>query len=199
MPSLSLPGRLWKRAMLRGASFTAAYRKLSLLYAVEDPWEMASEREQHRFAGTNALLAGIAPRFGSILELGSGEGHQSLYLARLTDDLHGLELSGRAVARARRRCPRGQVSEGRVEDIPRLYPGRVFDLVTACEVLYYLDDTAAGIRLIQQQAQRLFVSNYRPRAERMRAALAGPGWRRLADIAHGDTVWECNLWERTAA
>jgi SAM-dependent methyltransferase len=187
---------LWKRTMLRGTAFTGAYRKLSLLYTMEDPWDMESAREQHRFSETHRLLAAVAARFDSILELGAGEGHQSLYLSKLTDELHGLELSTRAVARARRRCPSGQFVQGRLEDLPRLFEGRVFDLVTACEVLYYVQDLEAAIALIQSHADRLFVSNYQTRAEGMRAAFGGPGWQRMPDIIKGETVWECHLWER---
>lgn len=193
-----LPERLWKRAMLRGTAFTGAYRKLSLLYAMEDPWEMDSAREQHRFVETRKLLAGITPRYSSILELGAGEGHQSLKLTELTDELHGLELSARAVARARQRCPAGRFEQGRLEDLPQFYGERVFDLVMACEVLYYVEDLEAALRLIQSRAKRLFVSNYLVRAEGMRTTLTGPGWRRLPDISKEDTVWECHLWERPA-
>ena len=48
---------LFKRLMLRGASFSGAYRKLSWLYRMEDPWNMTSPGEQHRFAQTAEMLA----------------------------------------------------------------------------------------------------------------------------------------------
>ena len=182
--------------MLRGAAFRDADRRLDLLYAIEDPWEMASEREQHRFSETMRRLADIAPRFGTILEIGSGEGHQSLLLQDVTDRLCGLEVSARAAARARARLPGARFEVGGVDDVARLFPGMRFDLVTACEVLYYMRDVAAAVQALQEAGDRLFVTAYRARAEAMESHFRGTGWRELAPIRHGDTEWRCYLWER---
>ena len=54
---------LWKRLMLRGADFDGAYGKIRLLYSLEDPWEMASPREQHRFDRTLTQLRSLVLRF----------------------------------------------------------------------------------------------------------------------------------------
>lgn len=187
---------LWTRAMLRGSSFTDSFRRLKMLYSIEDPWGMASTREQARFAATTAMLEGIAPRFDSILELGSGEGHQSLHLARITDDLQGVELSAQAVDRARIRCPEATFHAGEVADVPKLFADRRFELIVACEVLYYISDAPEALAMLQDRTDRLFVSNYKPRAEQMTGLFDGPGWRRLDDISAEGTIWECALWKR---
>lgn len=186
----------WKKAMLRGTAFTGAYGKLRWLYSIEDPWEMSSEREQYRFRKVNDMLTAIAPRFGSILELGSGEGHQSLHLATIADRLTGVDISASAVERARRRCPDAEFAASELEAVPELFAGRRFDLVTGCEVLYYVRDAGSILSALQAMTEGIFVSNYLPRSEKMRPLFEGPGWRRLDNIVHEDTVWECFLWER---
>lgn len=185
----------WKKAMMRGTAFSGAYGKLRMLYSLEDPWEMASDREQHRFARTNAQLRDFAPHFETILELGCGEGHQSVHLAWMSGQLYGVDLSEKAIARAQKRCPGAVFSVAEVEAISSLHPGTRFDLITACEVLYYARDLGSFLPTLQARTQRLYVSNYLPRAEKMREHFTGAGWQRLDDIRHGDTVWECVLWE----
>ncbi len=186
---------LWTRVMLRDTAFTGRHTKLRRLYSLEDPWDMASEREQYRFEQTNEILTGIAPHFGNILELGCGEGHQSLHLSALTDELRGLELSQKAVERARSRCPGASFQVGGIENAGSLLSSTRFDLIVACEVLYYVRDTDEVISELQSRAERIFVSNYLPRSEVIRGHFEGEGWRRLPDICHGDAVWECFVWE----
>lgn len=186
----------WRRLLLRRTAFSGAYGQLRLLYAIEDPWNLESEREAHRFSQTNVMLGEICRRFDNILELGCGEGRQSVMLSELTKTLYGVDVSGRAVARARQRLPGAALAVAKVEDIDSLFPGVQFDLVCACEVLYYLPDPEKVIQRLQIRANRILVTNYGPRADRMRAALSQPGWRRLSDIVFEDVHWECHLWTR---
>ncbi len=190
---------LWKGAMLRGSSFTESYRRLRMLYSMEDPWDMASEREQTRFRLTNDMLAGVVPHYDRILELGCGEGHQSAHLAKLTAALDGVDISPQAIDRARQRHPEGNFAVSKLEDVPQLYAGQRFDLITACEVLYYIKDSGPVLTALQGMSDRVFVSNYRPRYEMMQHLFTGPGWRHLGEIAVEDTVWDCAIWERAAA
>lgn len=188
--------RIFKRAMLRGSAFSGSYGKLRMLYALEDPWEMSSAKEQHRFEATNAHLSAVAPHFGTLLELGCGEGHQSVYLARIADEVSGLDISPRAVDRAGKRCPDGRFRVGRVEDAAALFPGERFDLITGCEVLCYAPDIRKILADLQAMTDRLYVSNYEARARTMRDHFAGAGWTALPSIRYDDTVWECHIWER---
>lgn len=195
MHLLSRIETFWKKIMLRGTAFNSAYGKLRMLYSLEDPWEMASEREQYRFSRTNVQLGAVAPHFENILELGCGEGHQSLYLQELTEQLHGIDLSEKAIARAQQRCPSAKFLIAEAEAVPTLYPERQFELITACEVLYYARDLAAFLPELQARTRRLYVSNYLPRAEKMREHFSGSGWQALDTISYGEIVWECALWE----
>jgi len=190
-----LPLQLFKRLMLRGSAFKGSYGKLRTLYTLEDPWGMSSDKEQHRFEETNRQLINISPNYPRILELGCGEGHQTVFLARLTDHIYGLDVSEKAVLRARRRLPRGIFHAGCMEDVNNLFPDETFSLVTACEVLYYAKDPARVLSVLQGCADNIYVSNYAERAHDMMAHFSGPGWSRLSPIRHENTVWECHLWQ----
>lgn len=137
--------RIWTRFVLRGVHYSNNYKKLDAFYMVNDPWRMASPREQYRFAKTNRLILEKFGRVSSLLEIGCGEGHQSLQLRQVCDHLIGLDVSARAVERARRRCPGGEFLIGDVfsQEVSARAP---FDLVLACEVLYYMSDVAATLR-----------------------------------------------------
>lgn len=190
---------LVRRMLLRKTAFSGAYRRLSMLYSIKDPWNMASAGERHRFAETACMLTDIAPKFESILELGSGEGHQSEFLLQLTDRYLGLELSEKAVQRARQRCPGASFTSGCVEEAGALTQQAAFELTTACEVLYYIPNVGAALADLITRTRYLFVSNYLERAKALRPQFVGPGWRSLPNISHGSTIWECALWSRDEA
>ncbi len=186
---------LWTRLWLRRASFSARYGDLDKLYALRDPWNLDTPREQARFAASNALVARLAP--ATLLEIGSGEGAQTRWLQQVVGHVTGVEVSGAAVIRAREACPGAEFHEGRAEDAARLLAGRRFDLITAFEVLYYAADVPAVLTGLQALGDRLLVTAYRRRAEQLRPHFAGqPGWRQLEDIAADGTEWEVWLWER---
>ena len=192
-------GSLWRRLLLRHSTSAGGNRQFGILYAVEDPWIMASQREQFRFQRTNAQIFAITPNLDQVLELGCGEGHQSVYLTKLVKHLYCIDISKKAIARARKRCPQGEFQVGGIEFPAKIFPGMRFDLICACEVLYYPTDLSEILPALMARTNRLYVSNYRPRSERMRANFSGSGWRRLDDITFEDTVWECFLWERSGS
>ena len=134
--------------MLRGGRYSGDFRKLNTVYRMPDPWRMALEAEQFRFAETNRLIREQFGRVRSILEVGCGEGHQSLYLQRMCDCLTGLDVSARAVKRAGRRCPPANFLVGDLyaQEVSVLAP---FDLVVACEVLYYMSDLPSTLQRIR--------------------------------------------------
>jgi|SRR5437870_5280606 len=135
----------WRRFTLRDIRYSNDYEKLDILYAVPDPWLMTSASEQFRFRETNRLILQKLGRQASILEIGCGEGHQSLYLQHVCNRLTGLDVSARAVKRARSRCPQGEFLVGDIfsQEVSALAP---FDLVVACEVVYYMSDVPAALQ-----------------------------------------------------
>jgi len=187
--------QIWRRLMLRGTAFGGAYRKVRLLYAIQDPWEMESTREQHRFQETMAHLKSLQTSFDAVLELGCGEGHQSLHFTEVCRQLYGVDISALAVRRAKERCPIGIFQALPLEDVGGAFSGQRFDLITACEVLYYVEDISSCLTTLKSRADRIYVSNYGARAEMMRRYFSGDGWRQLTPIIYEDIVWECAVWE----
>jgi SAM-dependent methyltransferase len=151
--------KIWMRFALRRVRYSNNYKKLDAFYMVSDPWRMESPWEQYRFAETNRLILERFGRVGSLLEIGCGEGHQSLQLGQVCQRLTGLDVSARAVERARRRCPGAEFLVGDVfsEEVSVRAP---FDLVLACEVLYYISDVPAALRRIQALGRNSLVTYY---------------------------------------
>jgi SAM-dependent methyltransferase len=193
---MGLIKRLWVRFWLKGVQFSGRYGRLERLYAAEDPWNLASAKEQARFAACNGVIAQLVPGCASLLELGCGEGFQSVWLTKVSQAVTGIDVSERAVERARIACPQGTFIAAPAEDIGTLFAGQRFDLVTAFETLYYASDPAQVIAAAQGLADCLLVTNYTARMERLAPLMAGPGWSVLPPIEAEGTRWECRVWRR---
>jgi cyclopropane fatty-acyl-phospholipid synthase-like methyltransferase len=191
--------RLWMKYALRGVRQADAHGRLDLAYKIEDPWHMDAAREQFRFAETNRIIeAHLAPRLDRVLEIGCGEGHQSEWLARLTDGLTGIDVSPTAVARARRRVPSGDFVAGDLFAQPWSDERGRFDLVTACEVLYYMSDMPRFLRAMDQLGGACLVT-YFSAAGRLceRPVMAMPGAQQVR-FRHEDTEWIAAWWTGAA-
>jgi SAM-dependent methyltransferase len=159
--------RTWMNYALRGVGGNDNHARLELAYRLGDPWNMESELEQFRFARTNEIVARVFPNLGSILEIGCGEGHQSACLQRLCSELHGVDVSATAVARAKQRLPGAQFAAGDVFTQPW---GRIrgrFDLVVACEVLYYISDIEKTIDEMSFLGKACLVTLFAPAIRRV--------------------------------
>jgi len=73
---------------------------------------MTSQLEQSRFEWTNNIIKTHLSPLDSILEVGCGEGHQSLFFSQLCRSLYGIDVSERAIRRASLKCVRGHFSVG---------------------------------------------------------------------------------------
>ena len=186
--------RLWMKYALRGVGGSDNHTRLDLAYSVEDPWNMASALEAARFEKTNALIERVFGRVGSILELGCGEGHQTEWLAKLSDEQYGLDVSPQAVARAQKRLPDAHFAATDIFGQPWGQAGKRFDLVTACEVLYYLGDPAATLQRMRELGHCGMVTFFAPACGRVGPALeAMPGLHKDW-IFHGGTAWLVGWW-----
>lgn len=187
--------RNW-RALRSGLWFRPApYRRMDRLYLLEDPWQLTSPREHARFVLTNAIIARVVPNCGALLEIGSGEGEQTAHLLNVAARVTGIEVSEAAVNRARRTTPDADYLIGCAEDAGRLLGERRFDIVTACEMLYYAPDPARVLDTLKGLAPRILVTAYDKRAQGLAPHLQGPGWSRLDDIVVDGTCWHCHLWQ----
>lgn len=186
--------RLWMKYALRGVGGSDNHARLDLAYSVEDPWNMASGLERARFEATNRVIERAFGRVRSVLELGCGEGHQTEYLARLSDAQYGVDVSPQAVERARRRLPGAQFAATDVFGQPWGDQAGRFDLVTACEVLYYLGDPAATIARMRHLGRAGLVTFFAPAARRVGPHLeAIPGLHKDW-MFHGGTAWLVGWW-----
>lgn len=94
------------------------------------------------------------PRAGRILDAGCGGGELLRRMAARAPDatLAGIDISPASVVAARRlnrhavAAGRMEIREGTVEALP--WPDAAFDLVTACETVYFWPDPAAAFREI---------------------------------------------------
>ncbi|MGC6398953.1 SAM-dependent methyltransferase [Sphingomonas sp. FW199] len=111
-----------------------------------DPWGLdSSDYERAKFDATISALNGR--RYRSALEIGCANGALTERLAPWCDRLLAIDISGAAVANARRRLALvPTVSIGRMQ-FPEDQPDARFDLILLSEVAYYWSDAdleAAG-------------------------------------------------------
>ena len=159
--------RSWMNYALRGVGANDNHQRLELAYRIADPWNMESDLERFRFERTNQIISRQWPQLESILELGCGEGHQSQYLARLCGQLYGADVSATAVERAKSRVPAARFAAGDIFAQPwGREPGR-FELVVACEVLYYISDIQRTIDEMNHLGRNCLVTMFAPAIRRV--------------------------------
>jgi hypothetical protein len=190
----SLLKNLWARASLRGIQYNDRYARLDRLYRVEDPWGMDSDREKFRFRETNRLITTNFPRAGSLIEIGCGEGHQSTQLARICDRLFGTDVSRRAVDRAKRRCPSGTFAVGNIFAAPVFGTDLRFDVVVACEVLYYLKDIAGALARMEELGRCCFITYVGEHHARLSSFTDQIPGLRSERFDYEDTHWWAAWW-----
>lgn len=189
--------RLWMKHALRGVGQKDAHGKLERAYWVEDPWHMNTAREQFRFAETNRVITEHAP-VSHLLEIGCGEGHQSEWLSRVAGQLTGLDVSPTAIHRARSRVPSAHFVAGDLYAQPWVQERGHFDVVTACEVLYYLRDIPRFLRTIDALGHTCVVTYFSAAARVCEAPLRAMPDAKWSKFAHEDTEWIAVVWPGAA-
>ncbi len=185
---------LWKRAMLHRVEFKDSVERLEYLYALEDPWDMATAREQHRFEKTNEFLLTQVPQIKSLLEIGCGEGHQTAVFNRVAEQVFGLDVSKSAITRAQLACPDAAYAIGDITTtkIPEDWPK--FEVVAACEVIYYMRDIPKALDAMEAAGSAVLVTYYdHYRAMLDPIILSRPGVVQQR-IAYQDTNWTAAFW-----
>jgi SAM-dependent methyltransferase len=142
------------------AHYSGGGDRFDRLYLVRDPWSLDRKIERLRFRETNNIISKHFGRCPSLLEVGCGEGLQSHELQKICDRLHGIDVSARAVRRARSRCPQGIFTVSDIYALPHSMQTNRFDLVTACEVLYYMSDVPRALRRVSELGRACLVSYY---------------------------------------
>lgn len=119
------------------------------LYSQEDPWNYKADYEQKKYAHTLELLPDAA--IARALEIGCAEGLFTEMLAPRVGELLAIDISERALSRAKERCERFGNTSFKCADISERLPDGPFDLIVCSEVLYYLKDRFA----VQDLARRI--------------------------------------------
>ncbi|MDF2692867.1 MAG: hypothetical protein K0S65_1250 [Labilithrix sp.] len=190
-----LARRMWMKYALRGVRQNDAHGRLDLAYRMPDPWHMNAAREQHRFAETNRVLEDrLGKRFGSLLEIGCGEGHQTEHLARLADEVTGLDVSANAVERARRRVPSAKFLAGDLLAQPWARERGRFDVVTACEVLYYMSDIPKFLQVMDDLGGACLVTYFAPAARLCEKPVMAMPSAQQTRFRFEDTEWVAAWW-----
>lgn len=184
----------WLRLALRRVHYADRADRLDRLYCIEDPWHMGSAKEQARFTWTNALIAACFGRPHSLLEIGCGEGHQSRHLATLCGQLYGLDVSARAVKRARRRCPDGRFAAGDPFVFGFADAPAVFDLAAACEMIYYVKDVPRFIARLSELGRACLVTYYDGQAPALDPYFANLPETGRDSFRHDGVLWHAVWW-----
>jgi hypothetical protein len=145
--------RFWRNRLLRGADFADHHERLNALYHLKDPWGFTDPREQMRFQETNRILLREFGRVETLLEIGCAEGHQTVHLMRVCRQLYGIDVSARAVRRAKRKCHGAILAPAGFPTHIRGAPER-FDVVVACEVLYFVKDVSLTLRQMRESGRQ---------------------------------------------
>lgn len=123
------------------------------IFSEEDPWNYKCEYEQKKYAHTLELLPRAPIR--RAIEIGCAEGLFTEMLAPRVRQLLALDISERALSRARERCKRFTNVSFECADINDYFPAGTFDLIVCSEVLYYQRDRFAFKKLARHIARSL--------------------------------------------
>jgi SAM-dependent methyltransferase len=149
------------RLVLTGVLSSDTRRRMDLAYWLRDPWRSLAPGEQQRLADVDSFIARhVGPHVESALEIGCGEGHHSLRLVCLADRLTAIDVSRRAIRRAQQRVPSATFVCGDLLEQPWANERARFELVTACEVLYYVRDKERLLRTMDRLARHCVVTYY---------------------------------------
>ena len=165
---------------------------LGRLYRLRDPWGLNSPVERFRFQETARIIREtIGDRLPSLFEIGCGEGLQTRYLAPLTERLLAIDPSMRAIARARAEGIANATFEP--GDLLTYDCRDCFTLVTACEVVYYLDDLERVYQRLSHLAEVCIVTYYWGAYDRL-----DPFFRAKSvttrTISHPSSEWRLVCW-----
>lgn len=170
------------------------HRRLTRAYWIEDPWNLGSTREQCRYREMNSFISRHCGPIGTILEIGSGEGHHTRYLLELTGEIVGIEVSPKAIARARRRCPSVGFVQAAFPPVPSGLKPK-FDLVVASEVLYYIRDLETALAAMGDRGRFCVASCYGHESERLDTYLLTMPMVTWEDIACEGLRYRLYLWQ----
>jgi hypothetical protein len=134
-------------------------------YAVRNPWKFDRPGEIYRFSETNRIIREEIGRVGSLLEIGSAEGHQTEWLLRVADRVHGIDISATAVKRAKAAFAKNPKATFSVGALPASNLDlELAELVVVSEIIYYVapEELHAAFDSIERLGQKRLMTIYLP-------------------------------------
>jgi SAM-dependent methyltransferase len=188
--------KYWLKLNVRRAA-AGDHSAMDRLYLFGDPWKLDSPAEHFRFRETARVIREkIGNHFGNILEIGCGEGLQTGYLAPLADRIVGLDPSSQAVMRANaKQIPNASFVVGNLDSYVN-NPDACFDLVTACEVLYYMQDFDQAYKKLNSLGRACLVTYYQGEFERLDKYFADKNVHSEV-ITSPDCQWRVVFWNQS--
>ncbi len=187
-----LKRKIWFRLAMRGSGQNDPNKQLNRLYFIRDPWAIDTPGELKRIQATNDAIQKAFGRIDTMLEVGAGEGVQSQHLAKLCNHLTGIDVSPRAIARARKRAarhfPGATFNTGDLTAQSWADEQGKFDVVIAAEVLNYMSDPKAFLDRIARLSKRGWFLTYYA----MNEAKLGPLVRGLPGVQTGEVLYGDN-------
>jgi SAM-dependent methyltransferase len=169
---------------------------MNRLYFLDDPWKLKAPEELFRFQETVRVIRDrVGDHFRRILEIGCGEGRQTRHLAPLAEQIIGLDPSSIAIKRARA-CKIAN-SLFQVGDL-MTYPIPLadnFDVVTACEVLYYVQDLERAYERLNILGRHCVVTYYQGAFKRLDTFFAKKSVQ-SETIECASCKWRIVYWEQ---
>jgi predicted TPR repeat methyltransferase len=148
-----------------------------------------------RFTETNRILLREFGPVATLLEIGCAEGHHSLHLMQVCRQLYGLDVSPRAVRRARRRCPEAVFVAGDLTNVARFINApQQFDVVVACEVLYYIEDVSGALKQMSGLGRQCLVTYFSSHREKLDRELGAIHTAGQETIRCDDHSWSVVWW-----
>lgn len=184
----------WLAYGLRDISDNDNHGQLDRLYRIKDPWNLDSPHEHYRFEATNRLILQEFGKVGTLLELGCGEGTQTAYLRRTCDSMSAVDVSRTAVTRAQARLPDVDFAVGDLRHQPWINSGKRFDLIVACEVLYYVADVSMLLQTVNTVGRACLVTFFTPEAPKLAAIVEAVPNVKKDWIHHRGTTWLVAWW-----
>lgn len=187
--------RLWMKCFvgIEHTVYRDAFERLDRAYQIPDPWNQNSTKERARYARTNEFIRRHCASTRTILEIGAGEGHQTRFLLDMAEEVVGLEVSSRALARATRHCPAATFIRASFPPAPQGIR-TPFDVVLAAEVLYYMGDVDAAVAAMNRCGRCCVASCYGREAGRLDRYLLGQPDARYEDIVCEGMTYRLYYW-----
>jgi 2-polyprenyl-3-methyl-5-hydroxy-6-metoxy-1,4-benzoquinol methylase len=186
--------RKWLQRGLKEVSNNDNHDGLEKIYRIIDPWNLDCPREHMRFVLTNREIEKRFGKVGRMLEIGCSEGLQSTYLNKLCESLDGIEVSPTALARAKRRLPTANFHLGDLSQQPWKDETDRYDLVVACEVLYYVSDVKSMLQTMNRIGKACFVTFFTPEAHKLTEIVESIPGVEKDWISHDNTTWLIASW-----